>query len=171
MYKKFLPDYYYRELAQITPEQLTALGVRGLVMDIDNTIVTYDDPEPTPAAQAWFDAVRAADISVSFVANNEWERVRLFNRSLGFPAYAKSGKPFIRYIRRAMEDMGTDAAHTALIGDQVFTDVWAGKRAGLTVFLVDPIKDKVSPFFRFKRTLERPVLRAYRKKQKGEPTK
>ena len=165
MYSKFLPDYYYNTLADITPLILKELNIRGVVMDIDNTIVTYDDPEPTPAAAEWFSRTLASGIKISFVSNNDWDRVQRFNRSLGFPAYAKSGKPLTKNIRRVMREMGTDAAHTAFIGDQIFTDVWAGKRAGLIVFLVDPIKDKTSPFFRFKRTLEIPVLRAYRKRQ------
>lgn len=165
MYQKFLPDYYYPDLASITPSQLTALGIRGLVMDIDNTIVTYDDPEPTPAAQAWFDAVTAAGIRISFVSNNDHARVERFNRNLGFPAYAKSGKPMTANIRRVMDEMGTDPGNTALIGDQIFTDIWAAKRAGLTAFLVDPIKDKTSLFFRCKRALEIPVKRAYHKKE------
>ncbi len=168
MYRKFLPDYYDHTLAEITPERLTALGIHALVMDIDNTVVTYDDPEPTPAARAWFDAIAAAGIRVAFVSNNEWERVERFNRSLGFPAKAKSGKPLIGGIRQLMAEMDAAPAHTALIGDQIFTDVWAGKRAGLTTFLVDPIKDKRTAFFRFKRALEKPVMRAYRKKQQKE---
>lgn len=167
MYKKFLPDYYYDALADITPQMLCALGIKGLVMDIDNTIVTYDDPAPTPAAQAWFDAVTGAGIKISFVSNNEWDRVKEFNSPLGYPAYAKSGKPFIKYVKKAMDDMGTKRENTALIGDQVFTDVYAGKRAGLTVFLVKPIKDKTTLFFKAKRKLEIPVLKAYAKK-KGE---
>lgn len=167
MYSKFLPDHYYDALADITPEMLVSLGIKGLVMDIDNTIVTYDDPTPTPAAQAWFDAATEAGIKISFVSNNEWERVREFNSSLGYPAYAKSGKPFIKYILKAMSDMGTVRENTALIGDQVFTDVYAGKRAGLRVFLVKPIKDKTTLFFRAKRKLEVPVLKAY-EKQKGK---
>ncbi len=167
MYRKFLPDYYYDTISDITPEFLLSLGIKALVMDIDNTIVTYDDPIPTPAAQAWFDGMAAAGIKVSFVSNNEWERVKKFNRSLNYPAYAKSGKPFIRDIKKAMADMGSDRKNTALIGDQVFTDVFAGKRAGLTVFLVKPIKDKLTVFFRFKRRLEVPVLRAYQKKKGG----
>lgn len=165
MYSKFLPDYYYDVLADITPEMLTSLGIKGLVMDIDNTIVTYDDPTPTPAAQAWFDAVTKTGIKISFVSNNEWDRVREFNSSLNYPAYAKSGKPFIKYILKAMSDMGTTRENTAFIGDQVFTDVYAGKRAGLTVFLVKPIKDKTTLFFRAKRKLEVPVLKAYEKKK------
>lgn len=166
MFKKFMPDCYYPDLSHITPEMLCEKGIKGLVMDIDNTIVTYDDPEPTPAASAWFEKVTGAGIKISFVSNNDWDRVNEFNKNLGYPAYAKSGKPFIKNIIKVMEEMGTGKAQTAFIGDQIFTDVWAGKRAGLTVFLVDPIKDKTSLFFRAKRALEIPVKKAYWRKNK-----
>lgn len=161
MFKKFMPDYYYPDLSHITPEALCELGIKGLVMDIDNTIVTYDDPTPTPKASAWFEEVTAKGIKISFVSNNDWDRVNEFNRELGYPAYAKSGKPFIKNIIKVMEEMGTDRTNTAFIGDQIFTDVWAGKRAGLLVFLVDPIKDKTSLFFKSKRALEIPIKKAY----------
>lgn len=167
MYDKFLPDHHYHMLNEITPELLTALGIKGVVMDIDNTIVTYDDPEPTPEAILWLDAVTGAGIRVSFVSNNNWDRVNGFNQKLNFPAYAKSAKPLTHNIKKAMARMGTEKDSTAFIGDQIFTDVWAGKQAGLTVFLVDPIKDKTDALIRFKRFLERPVKRAFEKKKRS----
>ncbi|MCI8331950.1 MAG: YqeG family HAD IIIA-type phosphatase [Clostridiales bacterium] len=165
MYKRFLPDYDYQTLSEITPAFLTSLGIRGVVMDIDNTIVTYDDPEPTPEALRWFEEAAAAGIKISFVSNNEWDRVNRFNQKLAYPAYAKSAKPFIKNIRKAMQDMNTGKENTAFIGDQIFTDVWAGKRAGLTVFLVDPICDKKDRLTRFKRWLEKPIKKAYHKRK------
>ena len=77
------------------------------------------------------------------------------------PAFYKSGKPFTGRIRAAMAAMGTDRTNTALMGDQVFTDVWAAHNAGLTAILVPPINDKKDIFTRFKRLLERPVLKKY----------
>ena len=165
MYKHFLPDYDYKTLSEITPSFLKSLGIKGVVMDIDNTIVTYDDLEPTPEAIKWFEGVAAAGIKIAFVSNNEWERVNRFNQNLAFPAYAKSAKPFIKNIRKAMHEMNTAKANTAFIGDQIFTDVWAGKRAGLTVFLVDPICDKKDRLTRFKRWLEKPIKKTYFKKK------
>ncbi|MBQ7161266.1 MAG: YqeG family HAD IIIA-type phosphatase [Clostridia bacterium] len=165
MLKKYLiPDRIFKDIYEITPEFLTSQGVRALVLDIDNTLVTYDDPEPTPPVLEWFRAMNAAGVSISFVSNNEHERVERFNRDLGFYAHGKSAKPFGKYIRRAMAHMGSDESSTALIGDQLLTDIAAGKKAGLRLsLLVPPIKDKTTLFFRSKRKLELPYIAKYYK--------
>ncbi len=170
MFNKYLiPDRIFKDIYEITPDYLTSQGIRALVLDIDNTLVTYDDPEPTPPVLAWFGAMKEAGIALSFVSNNERERVERFNRPLGFYAHGKSGKPFGKYIRRAMEHMASDPASTALIGDQLLTDVAAGKKAGLKLsLLVPPIKDKTTLFFRAKRKLEMPYIRKYYKLRPDE---
>ena len=161
--KYLIPDRIFNDIYEITPEFLAGEGVAALVLDIDNTLVTYDDPEPTPPVLEWFGAMTAAGIALSFVSNNDAARVERFNRDLGFYAHAKSGKPKGKYIRAAMEHMGSTPADTALIGDQLLTDCAAGKLAGLRSYIVPPIKDKLTPFFRFKRLLEKPYLRKYRR--------
>ena len=162
MKKYLIPDRIFPDIYAITPEFLAENGVVALVLDIDNTLVTYDDPEPTERVLGWFRKMADAGISCSFVSNNEHERVERFNRSLGFYAHGKSAKPFGKYIRRAMVSMSSSEHSTALIGDQLLTDVAAGKFAGLKLSLfVPPIKDKTTLFFRAKRRLERPFLRKY----------
>lgn len=163
MFSGFLPDHYRKDIYAITPEELQAEGIRGLICDIDNTLVTYDDPEPTPAVTAWIEAMRRSGIAVTFVSNNSSEsRVERFNRPVGTYASAKSGKPFrTRRLREAMRYMQTAPETTAVVGDQIFTDIYAGKRLSMRSYLVLPIKDKTTLFFRFKRLLEIPVKRAY----------
>ncbi len=159
----FIPDKFVDDIYKITPEELSSNGIRGLVLDIDNTLVTYDDEGPTPSVLEWFRTMEEAGIKISFVSNNNHQRVAGFNRELGYFAQGKSAKPFGKHIRRAMAHMGTDKSTTALIGDQVFTDIMAGKCAGLRSYLVLPIKDKLTPFFRFKRMCEKPFLRKYKR--------
>ena len=162
--KLLIPDKIFGDIYEITPEFLLSQNIRGLVLDIDNTLVTYDDPTPTPSVQKWFDEMAAADIKIAFVSNNDRERVEKFNRELGYFGVGKSGKPFGKNIRRAMEYMGTDEQNTALIGDQLFTDIMAGKLAHLRAsYLVPPIKDKLTLFFRAKRKLEKPYIKKYYK--------
>ena len=163
MWKKLMPDRYYDSISDIAEADLAHYGIRALICDIDNTLVTYDDPEPTEDAAAFLLRMQAYGVQIAFVSNNEKERVDRFNASLGFFASAKSGKPFARELRRAMAHMGTNETNTAVLGDQIFTDVFAGKRIGLRALLVKPIRDKKSWFFRFKRFCEIPVLRAYAK--------
>ena len=157
-----MPDYVFKDFTSLTPEWLKKRGVKGIVTDIDNTLVTYDDPEPTPPVLQWLKMLKENGIKVALVSNNSSpDRVRAFNRTLGFFAAYKSGKPFGSAPVRAMRHMGTDRSNTLMLGDQIFTDVMAGKCHGLTSVLVSPIRDKTNLFFRTKRWLEKPILRRY----------
>lgn len=166
MFSGFMPDGIFDDIYAITPEFLLSLGVRGLILDIDNTLVTYDDPVPTEKVAGWLEAMHDAGISTAFVSNNHRERVEEFCRNLDCFCLSDAGKPSRKGLFAAMEHMGTDVLSTAAVGDQVFTDVWAAKRCGMRSFLVPPIKDKTTLFFRFKRLLERPVLHAYYRSHK-----
>jgi len=156
--KKFIPDYYFKDIYLIPPDFFVSRGIRGIICDIDNTLVTYDDPEPTPELLNWISNLEKQGVTVSFVSNNNKERVELFNSKLHFFAVPKSGKPSRKGLLAAMSAMGTDTLATASIGDQLFTDVLAAKRVGITSVLVYPIKDKRTLFFRFKRLLEKPFM-------------
>jgi len=170
MLKKYLiPDVFYDNIYQITPEYLLGEGVKALVLDIDNTLVTYDDPEPTESVLEWLRSMEEAGISIAFVSNNKPPRVERFNSKLGYFARAKGGKPFTKNIKRAMVHMGVTRNETALIGDQLLTDVLAARSAKLRrAFLVKPIKDKTDAFTRSKRMLEKPFIKKYYKMQDGE---
>ena len=162
-----VPELYCDDIYAITPEYIKGKGICAVILDIDNTLVPYEIAEPTPEVRAWLQALTDNGIKVAFVSNNHAERVELFNRTLGFPAFPDSGKPLKKACRKAMEALGSKPENTAIIGDQVFTDVLAGRNAGLAAaFLVKPIKDKTNLFFRAKRLLEVPVLKKYKKMQK-----
>lgn len=165
MFQKIVPDFYFDNVYAITPAFLAAEGVRALIMDIDNTLVTYDDADPTPEVLAWFETLTAAGIKLSFVSNNHKERVERFNEKLGYFAMYDASKPSRKALRRALAAMQTTIADTFMVGDQVFTDVYAAKRLGLRAVLVKPIKDKTTLFVRTKRWFEKPVLRYYRKRE------
>lgn len=169
MFKHFIPDVCYNNIYEIDINEIKRAGVRGLICDIDNTLVPYEEPEPTERVTEWLKKVRDADIAVSFVSNNGSRRVERFNRSLGFFAASASGKPSRRQLRAAMNAMGTSLGDTVMLGDQIFTDVLAGKRLGLCCILVKPIRDKKTPFFLIKRLLEKPFLYIYSyRKQKRQ---
>ena len=168
MTDKFLPTKIYDNIYAITPEEMTSLGIRALILDIDNTLVTYDDPKPTESVAKWLLEMHDAGIQTAFVSNNHAPRVEMFCEGLGCYFHADAKKPSRKYLYEAMAHMGTDVNNTACVGDQLFTDVWAGKRAGMRAFLVPPIKDKRTLFFRAKRLLEKPFLRIYRKRLEGE---
>ncbi len=168
MFNKLLPDWYLPSSIALSPAFFLQRGIRAIISDIDNTLVTYDDPEPTQAVSLWLKALADAGIKVLFVSNNDHRRVETFNASLGYYATAKSGKPSRRAILAAIDASGCDKSEVCMLGDQIFTDVYAAKRCGIRAILVPPIRDKRDLFTRFKRLCERPVLRAYRKKQAKE---
>ncbi len=161
----FLPEYCFNTFDEASADFLIEIGVKGIILDIDNTLEPYENPVPSEHVLAWFKTLFNKGIKASIASNNNKERVELFNKELGLPAYYKSGKPFKKNLIRAMSDMGTSPDQTVLMGDQVFTDVWAAHNAGIRAILVPPIKDKRDLLTRFKRLLERPILRKYRKIQ------
>ena len=163
-----VPDYIFDTFEDVTPEFLSSIGIRALLIDIDNTLAPYEQAEPDEAIIAWFEGMRAAGISASLISNNHPPRVELFNRSLGLDAYPDSHKPSGKILRLAMNKMGSDEESTAVIGDQLLTDALAAHRLGLRAIIVPPIKDKTSLFFKFKRWLERPYIKRYKKLHGGD---
>lgn len=163
-----MPDRHFATYRDLSPAFLAEAGVRVLLSDIDNTLAPYEQSEPDEEIRAWIGAMNAAGITVAFVSNNHADRVELFNRTLGCPAYPDAHKPLKKTVRRAMCELGSTPETTAFLGDQLLTDVLAGKGLGMRAYTVPPIRDKRDPFTRFKRLLERPVFRAYRKKIEKE---
>ncbi len=162
---RLTPDLILDSFDALTVDFLKQRDIRFLILDVDNTLIPYEETEPRAKVCAWLAQLKEAGISVSFVTNNHKPRLATFNATLGYPAFANSAKPFRRNMKKAMRAMGADVAHTANMGDQIFTDVWAGRRMKLFTVLVPPIKDKTDIFTRFKRWLEKPYKRAYYKKK------
>ena len=158
------PDFMFATYRDLTPAYLKERGIDVLIMDIDNTLAPYEQPEPDESIMTWLAEMQAAGIHLAFVSNNNRERVELFNQKIGIRAHAKSGKPFGKTLRRVIRSYGSDASHTAMLGDQLLTDVFAGKHIGATALLVPPIKDKTTAFWRIKRALEKPIIKEYVKK-------
>ena len=159
----FVPEYYFETFDKASADFLSEIGVKGIVLDVDNTLEPYENPTPGEHVVAWLESLKAKGISAAIVSNNGGERINLFNKELGLPAYYKAKKPFKKNVLNAMADMGTDKSNTILMGDQVFTDVWAAHNTGIRAILLPPIKDKTDVFTRFKRLLEKPILKKYRK--------
>lgn len=161
--KRFIPEYYFESFDVASAEFLLSIGVKGIVLDVDNTLEPYENPKPTEKVVAWFESLEKAGIKAAIVSNNGKERIDIFNEGLGLVAYSKSGKPKKKNVLRALADLGVSKEDAIFMGDQVFTDVWAAHNAGIRAILVPPIKDKRDLLTRFKRLLEVPVLKKYRK--------
>ena len=169
MKDRFTPDFMFGHYWEITPAFLKEHGVRALLTDVDNTLAPYEQPDPDDRLIAWIEELRQNGISVALISNNHAPRVERFNAALGLPAYPESGKPHRRALLAAMERLGVTPAETAVLGDQLLTDAYAGKHIGLPAIIVPPIRDKTNPFFRFKRLLERRYIRRYAQKHGREP--
>lgn len=159
-----MPDYMFRTFDEVTPDFLQSLGVRAILSDIDNTLAPYEQDEPDERITGWIAALSEAGISIALVSNNDRERVELFNRSLGVPVYWKCGKPFKKHLTRAMKGLGATPETTVMLGDQLLTDALAAHHMGVRCLIVPPIRDKKTAFFRFKRWLEKPIVRRFKKK-------
>ena len=160
-----VPEYKFDTFEGATVDFLLSIGARGIILDIDNTLEPYEHSDPGEHVLAWLNALHTAGIKTAIVSNNDRERVERFNQNIKMPAYFKSGKPFAKNLRRAMCDMGTDETNTVLMGDQIFTDVWAAHNVGIKAILVPPINDKKDALTKFKRMLERPILKKYEYKR------
>ncbi len=168
----FVPDYFFETFDLASAEFLTSIGVKGILLDVDNTLEPYENPYPTEKVLEWLKSLKEAGIGAAIVSNNEKERIELFNKDIGLPAYYKAKKPFKKQLKLAMADLGTTEENTVFMGDQIFTDVWAARNAKLkAAILVPPIKDKTDFFTKFKRFLEKPVMRKYRRKKSREEKK
>ena len=164
MKNPMMPDYMFRTFDEITPAFLTSLGVKAILADIDNTLAPYEQPEPDERIKGWIASLAEAGIGIAFVSNNDWERVNRFNATLGVPAYAKSGKPFKKNLVKAMNDLGGTLETTVMLGDQLLTDALAGHNLGVKCLIVPPIRDKKNAFFKFKRWLEKPVVKKFKRR-------
>jgi len=161
MFKRFMPDKIYDNVYEIDFDELKKKDIKGLIFDIDNTLVSYKQPEPTAQIAELMRSLREKGFKICFVSNNKKERVDLFNRDFKFPAFAEAGKPLKKYMKRALEAMGVPGEQAAIIGDQLFTDICAGKRMNMLALFVKPIEPVETLFFKTKRALEKPVIRRY----------
>ena len=110
-------------------------------------------------------ADRACTHQEQIARRTKRERVERFNRSLRLPAYPESGKPRRKYMRAALAELEADASESAILGDQLFTDAYAGKRLGMRAIIFPLIRVKKTPFFRIKRALERGIMHGHGKKK------
>jgi len=155
------PKYYYDTVFDVPYDVLWQNEIRGLIFDIDNTLAPYSESQPSAKTVALIKRLQRIGFKVSLLTNNTNKRLELFTKPLGLPGFANAAKPLTRGVRKAMKQMGTKKGYTAIIGDQILSDIWAGKNAGLTTVLVKPISNQDFFFVRFKRLIERWLLRKY----------
>ncbi len=131
----------------------------GVIFDIDNTLVPHGAPATEQACEL-FQRLRGLGMKTMLLSNNREPRVKSFAEQVGSPYIHKGGKPRKAGYLKAMERMGTDAATTLFVGDQIFTDVWGANLAGMDTILTYPVDISTDePQITVKRFFERPFLR------------
>ena len=165
MFKMFFPDEYKTSTYEISFEQLYKEGYRGIIFDIDNTLVMHGAPADERAKQL-FAKLKQLGFQSCLLSNNKEPRVKMFNEEIGVHFICNAHKPSVVNYEKAMELMGTNKLNTLFVGDQLFTDVWGAKRTGIRNILVQPIDKKEEIQIVLKRKLEKIVLYFYNKSKK-----
>ena len=164
MFQSFYPDEIKESTYEIDFEELYKKGCRGVLFEIDNTLVEHG-ADATERAKALFRKLEEIGMKSCLISNNKEERVKRFNKEIGtlyiFDAHKPSGKNY----KKAMELMGTNLENTVFVGDQLFTDVYGAKRIGMKNILVRPIDPKEEIQIVLKRYLEKIVLYFYNRQK------
>ena len=164
MFNCFFPDEYLDSTYVIDFDRLYEQGYRGLLFDVDNTLVPHGAPADARAC-ALFSHLKELGFKCCFISNNQYESVECFYDVIGEHFLENAHKPPVKNYIRAMELLGTDRSNTIFIGDQLFTDIYGAKRAGIRNILVKPIDSKEEIQIVLKRYLEKIVLYFYHKEE------
>lgn len=162
VFETFFPTWTARSTYSIDFRSFYDEGYRGLIFDIDNTLVEHGAPADRRAMD-FFDKIHSMGYKSVLLSNNKEPRVASFANQVNSLYIFKANKPSVKGYNRAMELMGTDVKNTLFVGDQLFTDVWGAKRSGIDTVLVGKIDKKEEIQIVLKRILERIVLVFYRK--------
>ncbi|MDD6065724.1 MAG: YqeG family HAD IIIA-type phosphatase [Firmicutes bacterium] len=163
--ERFYPDEYLDSTYCIDFDKLAQEGYRGVLFDIDNTLVPHGAPADARALHL-FEHLRKIGMDYCVISNNQLPRVKPFADAIQGKYIEDAHKPSTRNYRKAMEMMGCTPRNALFVGDQLFTDVWGAKRAGMHTILVKPIHPKEEIQIVLKRYLERIVLYFYEKDRK-----
>ena len=163
------PNYTVMCYRDLTPGFLKENGIEVLLLDIDNTLAPYEQLDPDEKIRIWLESMVAAGIKTAFVSNNRGKRIQRFNATLHYPGLCAACKPLPFRGRKMMKALGGNKKNTAIMGDQIYTDVLCGRMMGICTILVPPIKDKTNLITRIKRYFEKGVLRRYYKRNPNAP--
>ncbi len=162
--KNLIPDLHVYSIYDIDIQALKQRGVKGIIADLDNTLIEWDRPNATPQLMEWLNRLKQEGFQVIVVSNNNQVRVSAFADPLGIPYIHAAKKPTRAPFQDGILRLGLSPEEIVVIGDQMFTDVLGGNRSGLYTILVVPVAQTDGFFTRFNRRLERIALSWLRKK-------
>lgn len=154
----FKPNYFYDKIWDIPVSFLIENNFKCLLLDVDNTLTTHDNPEPRQEAITWLNEVKKAGIIPVVVSNNTEPRVAPFAKRIGAEFVSHAKKPLDKGTKEAVKLTGISKKQMLVIGDQIFTDILFGKWSGVKTVLVEPFELEEMPFFKVKRFFESIIL-------------
>ena len=158
------PEYLFHCVENITPQRLKEMGIRALVLDVDNTLTAHGSQQLSKGVADWLKALKEADIALMIASNNTRKRVEPFANKIGLDFVAMSCKPFTFGLRRARCKFGVPKRQMAIVGDQLFTDRLAGALYGIRALVVEPCGTEINWGVKLKRVLEKPFMGRYYKR-------
>ena len=156
------PNYILKKITDITPEFLDEHNIKGLLLDVDNTLAPHGKKEPDSVAGKWIKDMLAAGVKLRIISNAKNSRIKVFADKVSLPFSALSLKPLPFKIQGAVRLTGFAKKETAIVGDQIFTDILGGNLAGIKTVLTEPIKPENGWFFRVKRRFETKLIRRWK---------
>ncbi|HOB20101.1 MAG TPA: YqeG family HAD IIIA-type phosphatase [Candidatus Atribacteria bacterium] len=157
MLKALKPDLHLASIFDIDLNKLWRSGYRNIIIDVDNTITAWNRHQAEKDVVEWFSRARELGFGICLLSNNSQSTIMGLASELGVLASPTSGKPFSRAFKSALKELSASAGNTVVIGDQIFTDILGGKRAGMYTILVDPIDKREFIGTRLMRLLERVI--------------
>lgn len=155
MGRDLTPDFYIRSYTELSPSFFKENGIRGLLTDLDDTLVPHNSMDISATLFDWTAQLRSAGIEILLLSNNKRARVEPFAKRLGVPFLSRALKPTCFRTRRASAVLNIPPEECILMGDQIFTDIAAAKRLNMRSVLVDPVGQKSTRYVQLKRRRER----------------
>ncbi len=163
MFKRFYPDIEVKNVFELDEKFYSSYNIKGVVFDIDNTLVTHDTPTAPENILNYFNLLEESGIKIAIVSNNHKERVDEFCKELGYPYIARAWKPFKKNLKRIKDELNLPSEEICLVGDQIFTDIYGGRRMKFLSVLVTAVGKNETKLVALKRIFEQLVLHEYRK--------
>ena len=161
MFESFYPHKTTKNVFELDADFYNKNGIKGVIFDIDNTLVTHDTVYPPQEILDYFDFLKNLGIKYAIVSNNYKERVDSFCENLDIPYVARAWKPFKKNLKKICGIFGLRSNEVCLVGDQIFTDIYGGRRMKFYTVLVTAVGENETKFVAFKRIFEKAVMREY----------
>lgn len=159
----FTPDYYVDRITDLTKEFLDQKGIRGIILDVDNTLTHHNSQQVEQEVLDWLAQRKEDGFRLMIVSNNYEERVKPFAARLGLDYISFGCKPLTKGYTQACRKMGLPKSQVAAVGDQIYTDILGGNLKGVYTILTVPFQLETSRGFRIKRRLEKIHIKKYRR--------